>query len=56
MPFPFQEKCAHSVVVRYTVRDDGRLGVVNECVEGNGRISRRAAWPAWPIPRALRRG
>jgi len=40
MPFPFQEKCVHSVVVRYTVRDDGRLGVVNECVEGNGRISR----------------
>jgi apolipoprotein D and lipocalin family protein len=40
LPFRFQEKCAHSVVVRYTVRDDGRLGVVNECVEKDGRVSR----------------
>jgi apolipoprotein D and lipocalin family protein len=40
LPFRFQEKCAHSVVVRYTVRDDGRLGVVNECVEKDGRLSR----------------
>jgi apolipoprotein D and lipocalin family protein len=40
LPFRFQEKCAHSVVVRYTVRDDGRLGVVNECAEKDGRVSR----------------
>jgi len=40
LPFPFQEKCVHSVVVRYAVRDDGRLGVVNECVDENGRTSR----------------
>ena len=40
LPFPFQEKCAHSVVVRYAVRDDGRLAVVNECVDENGRTRR----------------
>lgn len=40
LPFRFQEKCAHSVVVRYSVREDGRLGVVNECVEKDGRVSR----------------
>jgi apolipoprotein D and lipocalin family protein len=40
LPNPFQKKCAHSVMVRYAVRDDGRLGVVNECVEKDGRVSR----------------
>ena len=40
LPFPFQKKCVHSVVARYAVRDDGRLDVVNECVEENGQVSR----------------
>jgi apolipoprotein D and lipocalin family protein len=40
LPFPYQEKCAHSAVVRYTLREDGRLGVVNECVQKDGRVSR----------------
>jgi apolipoprotein D and lipocalin family protein len=40
LPNPFQEKCAHSVVVRYTLRDGGRLGVVNECVQKDGKLSR----------------
>jgi apolipoprotein D and lipocalin family protein len=40
LPNPFQKKCAHSVVVRYGVRDDGRLDVVNECVQKDGRTSR----------------
>lgn len=40
MPFPYQEKCARSVVARYTLRDDRRLGVVNECVQKDGRVSR----------------
>jgi apolipoprotein D and lipocalin family protein len=40
LPFPFQEKCVHSVVARYAVRDDGRLDVVNECVQEDGRTSR----------------
>ena len=42
LPNPFQEKCAHSVVVHYSVRDDSRLDVVNECVEADGRPSRAA--------------
>jgi apolipoprotein D and lipocalin family protein len=40
LPFPFQEKCVHSVVARYAVRDDGRLDVVNECVQEDGSTSR----------------
>jgi apolipoprotein D and lipocalin family protein len=40
LPNPFQKKCAHSVVVRYAVREDGRLDVVNECTEADGRASR----------------
>jgi apolipoprotein D and lipocalin family protein len=42
LPNPFQQKCVHSVVVRYAVRDDGRLDVLNECVEADGRRSRAA--------------
>jgi len=42
LPNPFQKKCAHSVVVHYSVRDDGRLDVVNECVEADGQTSRAA--------------
>jgi apolipoprotein D and lipocalin family protein len=40
LPNPFQKKCAHSVVARYAVRDDGRLDIVNECVQKDGRPSR----------------
>ena len=40
LPNAFQKKCAHSVVVHYAVRSDGRLDVVNECVEKDGRQSR----------------
>jgi apolipoprotein D and lipocalin family protein len=54
LPNPFQKKCAHSVVVRYAVREDGRLDVVNECVEKDGRTSRangvaRRADPGSPL-------
>jgi apolipoprotein D and lipocalin family protein len=53
LPFPFQEKCVHSVVARYAVRDDGRLDVVNECVQRDGHSSRasgvaRLAGPKGP--------
>ena len=56
LPNPFQRKCAHSVVVRYAVRDDGRLDVVNECAEEDGRLSRasgvaRLADPKGPSSR-----
>ena len=40
LPNRFQKKCAHSVVARYELRDDGRLNVVNECVEEDGTVSR----------------
>ncbi len=40
LPNPFQTKCARSVVVRYGLREDGRLDVVNECAEAGGRIRR----------------
>jgi apolipoprotein D and lipocalin family protein len=42
LPNPFQKKCAHSVVVHYAVRGDGRLDVVNECREMDGSLSRAA--------------
>jgi apolipoprotein D and lipocalin family protein len=42
LPNWFQKKCAHSVVARYGVREDGRLDVVNECVEKDGRTTRAA--------------
>jgi apolipoprotein D and lipocalin family protein len=40
LPNPFQAKCARSVVVRYTLRADGRLDVVNECAQADGRVKR----------------
>ncbi len=40
LPNPFQTKCARSVVARYGLREDGRLDVVNECVEADGRVRR----------------
>jgi apolipoprotein D and lipocalin family protein len=40
LPNPFQRKCARSVVVRYGLREDGRLDVLNECAEADGRVRR----------------
>ena len=40
LPNPFQRKCARSVVVRYGLREGGRLDVLNECAEADGRIRR----------------
>jgi apolipoprotein D and lipocalin family protein len=51
LPNPFQKKCAHSVVVRYAVRDDGRLDVVNECVEASGAVSRAAGVARLALPK-----
>jgi apolipoprotein D and lipocalin family protein len=39
LPNPFQKSCAHSVVVRYALRDDGRVDVTNRCVRADGRVS-----------------
>jgi apolipoprotein D and lipocalin family protein len=38
LPNPFQAKCARSVVVRYALRADGRLDIVNECAQADGRV------------------
>jgi apolipoprotein D and lipocalin family protein len=38
LPNRFQKACAHSVVVRYTLRDDGRVDVLNQCVRGDGAV------------------
>jgi apolipoprotein D and lipocalin family protein len=52
LPNPFQKKCAHSVVVHYAVRDDGRLDVVNECTEKDGSLSRAAGVARLADPQA----
>ena len=52
LPNPFQKKCAHSVVVHYAVRDDGRVDVVNECREADGSLSRAAGVARLADPQA----
>jgi apolipoprotein D and lipocalin family protein len=39
IPNRFQNRCARDVTAVYEVRDDGRLRVVNRCVNADGRIS-----------------
>ncbi len=39
LPFPYQKSCAHSVVVRYALRADGRVDVTNRCVRADGTVS-----------------
>jgi len=49
LPNRFQKSCAHSVVVRYTLRDDGCVDVLNQCFRQDGSVdsargvARRAA-------------
>jgi apolipoprotein D and lipocalin family protein len=40
LPTSFQEQCASDVVATYTVRDDGRVTVVNECRRKDGTTTR----------------
>jgi apolipoprotein D and lipocalin family protein len=40
LPNRFQERCVGDVVATYTLRPDGRVSVVNECREKDGRIAR----------------
>lgn len=37
-PNDFQDHCARDVRARYTLRDDGRVDVVNTCVTAEGKI------------------
>lgn len=38
IPNPFQRKCALNTTAEYTIRDDGRIDVVNRCTKENGKI------------------
>ena len=40
LPNPYQDQCAGDVAATYTLLPDGRVGVVNECRKGEGRITR----------------
>ena len=36
MPNKFQKKCAKNTTAEYTLREDGKIDVVNKCVKENG--------------------
>jgi apolipoprotein D and lipocalin family protein len=38
IPNKFQKKCDHGTTAEYTLRDDGRITVVNRCVKKDGSI------------------
>lgn len=38
LPNKFEEDCASDVTAEYTLRDDGKLGVVNRCLKQTGKI------------------
>ena len=38
IPNRFQKQCARGTTATYELREDGRLDVVNRCVEENGEI------------------
>lgn len=40
LPNRFQEKCAGNVAATYTLRDDGKVTVVNECRQADGTTTR----------------
>ena len=37
-PARFQKKCVRDVRATYTVRSDGKVGVINQCVQADGKI------------------
>jgi apolipoprotein D and lipocalin family protein len=39
IPSRFQEQCVRGSTAEYTLREDGRLTVVNRCVEQDGEVS-----------------
>ncbi len=40
LPNRFQSKCVGNVTATYSLREDGKLRVVNACKEANGRVKR----------------
>ena len=39
LPNRFQKKCAGDTTATYTLRPDGRVGVLNECRRSDGRVA-----------------
>lgn len=37
-PNKFQNRCARDVIAQYTLRPDGRIDVINQCVDADGRV------------------
>ena len=44
LPFRYEAKCVADVTATYTLRADGRVGVVNECRRADRRVSRSRGW------------
>jgi apolipoprotein D and lipocalin family protein len=40
IPNRFQNQCVKGVTAEYTLRDDGRIDVVNQCYKSNGKLDR----------------
>jgi apolipoprotein D and lipocalin family protein len=37
-PNKFQNRCARDVVAQYRLRTDGRIDVINQCLDADGRV------------------
>lgn len=42
LPNRFQKKCASGTTAFYSLREDGEIGVVNRCLDGDGKTVRAA--------------
>ncbi|MFM9103420.1 MAG: lipocalin family protein [Cyanobium sp.] len=38
LPNPFQRQCARNTLARYTLLEQGRVAVLNQCIRRNGRV------------------
>ena len=48
IPNRFQKKCARATTAEYTLRDDGRITVLNRCVKADGETdSAEGVKPSW---------
>lgn len=39
IPNSFQDQCASGTTAEYVLRDDGRIDVINRCIESDGKVS-----------------
>jgi apolipoprotein D and lipocalin family protein len=42
VPNPFQRQCARDTLARYTLLDQGRVAVLNQCIRRSGRVEQAA--------------